>query len=113
MIPINRFTLCFVALAATVALAAPAYAADEDESSLPGASVVPKRKQGVVHAARQESLELPGLTACHQCEWQPRASEMPSARCGSDASGTFKKAVFECGYTPDCNRKCEFLHCVN
>ena len=85
-------------------------ASDDNESVLPG---VTKRKAEASTVVRQESLELPGLTACHQCEWRPHLNEMGAAdRCGTDASGTAKVAQFECGFSPDCNRVCTFVLCA-
>jgi hypothetical protein len=85
-------------------------ASDGDESVLPG---VAKRKTEASTVVRQESLELPGLTACHQCEWRPHLHEMGAAdRCGTDASGAAKVAQFECGFSPDCDRVCTFLRCA-
>ena len=63
--------------------------------------------------SRNESLELPGLTAgCHICEWRPKLNQMPApAECGSDASGVSKVGLFECGFAEDCQRECHFLRC--
>lgn len=63
--------------------------------------------------SRQESLEIPGLTAgCHVCEWRPKPNRMPAAeQCGTDDSGAARLATFECGFTPDCQRECHFLQC--
>jgi hypothetical protein len=62
---------------------------------------------------RSGSLELPGVTACHQCEWRPKPHQMGSAdRCGTDANGNPKLAEFECGYSEDCKRVCNFTRCL-
>jgi hypothetical protein len=62
--------------------------------------------------SRQESLELPGLTACHQCEWRPSAHTMAAGeRCGVDDQGKAKVALFECGFSQDCKRVCNFVRC--
>jgi hypothetical protein len=62
---------------------------------------------------RSDSLELPGLTACHQCEWRPKANQMSAAdRCGVAANGHPKVAEFECGFSPDCQRVCNFVRCL-
>ncbi len=61
---------------------------------------------------RQESLELPGLTACHQCEWRPSGHTMAAGeRCGTDNQGKAKVALFECGFSQDCKRVCNFIRC--
>lgn len=63
---------------------------------------------------RQESLELPGLTACHQCEWRPSAHNMAAGeRCGFDDAGKARVAEFECGFSQDCKRVCNFVRCGN
>jgi len=62
---------------------------------------------------RQESLEIPGLTAgCHICEWRPNLNNMPAPdQCGTDASGEPLVGLFQCGYSEDCQRVCNFLGC--
>lgn len=62
---------------------------------------------------RNDSLELPGLTAgCHVCEWRPKLHQKPAAeQCGTDDSGVARVGVFECGYSQDCERQCHFLSC--
>lgn len=68
--------------------------------------------ESVRKLTRQESLELPGLTACHQCEWRPSAHTMAAGeRCGYDEAGKANVAVFECGFSQDCKRVCNFMHC--
>ena len=82
----------------------PAFAGDDLDTD-GGASV---RK-----LTRHETLELPGLTACHQCEWRPSGHTMAAGeRCGFDGSGKAKLAQFECGFSQDCKRVCNFLHCA-
>lgn len=62
---------------------------------------------------RQDSLELPGVTACHQCEWRPHLHEQAAAdQCGVGPDGKAKVAQFECGFSPDCDRVCNFLSCL-
>ena len=41
-----------------------------------------------VPGPRNESLELPGLTAaCHVCEWRPKLNQMPALdECGTSTS---------------------------
>jgi hypothetical protein len=63
--------------------------------------------------SRTDSLELPGLTAgCHVCEWRPKPNRMPAAeQCGTDAAGAARVALFECGFSQDCQRECHFVSC--
>ena len=62
---------------------------------------------------RSESLELPGLTACHQCEWRPRPNEMAAPdQCGTAPDGKARIAEFECGFSQECNRVCNFVRCL-
>ena len=90
--------------AVLIALSTSATAGDDlntDESS----GALPK-------SLRQESLELPGLTACHQCEWRPSGHTMAAGeRCGTDDQGKAKVALFECGFSQDCKRVCNFIRC--
>jgi hypothetical protein len=96
-----------LAFGALSLLSLAAAAADPDESSLPQAS---KRASTVV---RSESLEMPGLTACHQCEWRPKPNNMAAAdRCGVAPDGNAKLAEFECGFSEDCQRVCNFVRCL-
>ncbi len=62
---------------------------------------------------RQESLEIPGLTAgCHVCEWRPKLNQKPAPdQCGVDDSGQPVIGLFECGFSEDCERVCNFLGC--
>jgi len=62
---------------------------------------------------RTDSLELPGVTACHQCEWRPKLNHMGAGdRCGVDSTGKARMAEFECGFSEDCQRICTFLRCL-
>ena len=63
---------------------------------------------------RQESLELPGLTAgCHVCEWRPKLNEKPAPdQCGVDSAGDPLLGLYECGFSEDCERVCNFLGCA-
>ena len=66
--------------------------------------------QTVIEYVRQGSLELPGLTACHICEWRPQLNNMPAPQqCGTDAAGDPLVGLFACGYSQDCQRVCNFL----
>jgi hypothetical protein len=85
-----------------------AFAADQDAAAL-----TEKPQASVQKLVRHETLELPGLTACHQCEWRPHLHEQAAAdQCGVSADGTAKVGQFECGFSPDCERVCNFLSCV-
>jgi hypothetical protein len=85
-----------------------AAAADSDETSPPQAS---KRASSVV---RSDSLEIPGVTACHQCEWRPKPNNMAAGdQCGVGPDGTAKLAEFECGFSEDCQRVCNFVRCLD
>ncbi len=76
-----------------------------DADSLP---VAPKPLQSV----RTDSLELPGVTACHICEWRPHLDNMPAqAQCGAATDGRANYGVFECGESQDCKRECRFVRC--
>jgi hypothetical protein len=90
-------------------LAAPAVHAGEDEAD-DAAQAAQSRAPSVV---RQESLELPGLTACHQCEWRPKPNQRAAAeQCGMTPDGAPKVGLFECGFSPDCERLCQFVECL-
>ena len=84
-----------------------AHAAEPDDSSPPKASKAPT---DWLHSG---SLEIPGVTACHQCEWRPKPHQMGAAdRCGVDPDGNPKLAEFECGFSEDCQRVCNFTRCL-
>jgi hypothetical protein len=103
--------LMVVAFGVCLTIPAAFAASDDAESSLPGVS---KRGSATSTIVRQESLELPGLTACHQCEWRPHLHEMGAAdQCGVNANGAPKTAQFECGFSPDCDRVCTFVRCAD
>ena len=98
------------AVAAVLALAGPAAFAAE----LEGLPVQEKPQASVQNLVRHETLELPGLTACHQCEWRPHPHEQAAAeQCGVSADGTAKIGQFECGFSPDCERVCNFVSCLH
>lgn len=92
------YRLIFAVIIAT-AVFAPAAGAAGDESS--------------PQFSRSDSLELPGLTAgCHICEWRPKLNQKPAAeQCGTDNSGMANIGLFECGFSQDCERQCNFLRC--
>ncbi len=104
-------TRIFWAAVLTLLFAPPfAAAADDDQSVTSQLPNRPKASQVV----RQESLEMPGVTACHQCEWRPKPHTKAAAeQCGTTPEGTAKTAVFECGFAPDCERVCNFVHCTD
>lgn len=95
-----------------ICLAAPAVYAAEDDAEDAG-QAAQSRAPDVIGQARQESLELPGLTACHQCEWRPKPNQMAAAeQCGMTPDGAPKVGMFECGFSPDCERVCHFVECL-
>lgn len=84
-----------------------AAAEQSDDGAPPEAS---KRASTIV---RSDSLEMPGVTACHQCEWRPKPNKMAAADlCGSGPDGAAKLAEFECGFSEDCQRVCNFVRCL-
>lgn len=90
-------------------LAAPAAYCGEDDAA-EAAEGGQSKAAGVL---RQDSLELPGLTACHQCEWRPKPNQMAAAeQCGMTPDGAPKVGLFECGFAPDCERVCNFVECL-
>src|SRR5262245_28781006 len=96
--------------AATALVLAAATASAADEAELPTAKEKPQAS--VQKLVRQESLELPGLTACHQCEWRPHPHQQAAPeQCGTAPDGTPRIGQFECGFSPDCDRVCNFLMC--
>lgn len=70
-------------------------------------------EEPAIQYERSDSLELPGLTAgCHVCEWRPKLNSKPAPEeCGMDAAGKPVTGLFECGYSEDCERICNFLSC--
>ena len=102
-----RSALLPVTLAACFLLAPAAQAEDERD----GASTAPAASR--THVVRQESLGLPGLTACHQCEWRPKPNQMAAAaQCGTGPDGVARVGLFECGFSQDCERVCNFVECL-
>jgi hypothetical protein len=103
-----RRLLTFAALGVCLA-AGPGRAAEED-AVLPHATRQPEASSVVRH----DTLELPGLTACHQCEWRPKPHLQAAAeQCGTTPDGAPKIAEFECGFAPDCERVCNFVRCAD
>lgn len=103
--------LIFGVLVAATLAAPPAWAAEDDAD---GEAVLPKRKPQASSVVRQETLEIPGLTACHQCEWRPKPHQKAAAeQCGNAPDGSAKLGIFECGFSPDCDRVCNFVQCAN
>ena len=88
--------------------ALPVMAADPESPQTPQASKAPT---GLI---RTDSLEIPGVTACHQCEWRPKPNNMAAVdQCGVGPDGAAKLAEFECGFSEDCQRVCNFVRCLN
>jgi len=102
--------LLLALMIAGASVASNAFAEDEDQSSeaAPGQSSVLKK------FVRQDSLEIPGLTACHQCEWRPKPHQMAAhEQCGMTPDGHPKVGVYECGFSQDCQRVCNFVRCAD
>jgi hypothetical protein len=105
--------LAFFLYVAAAGVCGSAWAADQDESSLP-IERKPVAASKTEKFVRQESLEMPGVTACHQCEWRPKPHEKAAPeQCGMTPDGAPKVGVFECGFSPDCERVCNFVRCAN
>jgi hypothetical protein len=104
----RKMTILAAAGAALALLSTAAFTADEQ------AAVLPEKPQASVQKlVRHETLELPGLTACHQCEWRPHLHDQAAAeQCGVSSDGTARIGQFECGFSPDCERVCNFLSCL-
>ena len=101
MISLPRLLLCIVFALASGAVFAQPQDGPEDDS---GISKLPP--------PRSERLDLYGAGMCHQCEWRPRAKLMAAPeQCGTDANGSAKLAVFECGRNPACDTVCNFVSC--
>jgi hypothetical protein len=101
-----------VLMAASMMLSSAAVFAQDAEPLLP----VKQQAQASQKAplVRSESLELPGLTACHQCEWRPKPHEMAAPdQCGTAPDGKGKIAEFECGFSQACDRVCNFVRCIS
>ncbi len=100
-----------IAIAASLMLQfAPSIRAEEGDVSPDELRQAPPKATQTV---RQETLELPGLTACHQCEWRPKMNKMAAAeQCGTTSAGSAKAGQFECGFSPDCERVCNFIQCI-
>lgn len=82
-------------------------AAEPDESPPPSAS------KALHDWALSGNLEIPGVTACHQCEWRPKPNQMRAAdHCGVGPDGNPNLAEFECGFSEDCKRVCNFVRCL-
>jgi hypothetical protein len=72
------------------------------------------QKKEAVLPVRSESLEIPGLTACHQCEWRPKPHQMAAQdKCGLTLDGKPAVAEFECGFSQECDRVCNFVRCLS
>jgi hypothetical protein len=62
---------------------------------------------------RTDSLEIPGLTACHQCEWRPKPHEQAAPdQCGAGPDGKPLIGEFQCGFSQECDRVCNFVRCL-
>lgn len=105
----TRLFAVLAAISAVLAVGVVTASAD-DKTQLP---LSEKPQASVQKLVRQETLELPGLTACHQCEWRPHPHEKAAPeQCGLTAAGAPRTGKFECGFSPDCERVCNFVSCV-
>ncbi len=93
-----RRSLSVLALTLSAAWAVPGGAADDAVSA-------EKQAAASVQSVRKDTLELPGVTACHTCEWRPMKTEMETDQC------TNKIGWFDCGRDTDCEKKCVFVKC--
>jgi hypothetical protein len=93
-----RRSLTVLTLALGMAWGAPAFAAED-------AAAIDAQAATSLKSARKDSLELPGVTACHTCEWRPMKTEMETDQC------TNKIGWFDCGRDTDCEKKCVFVKC--
>jgi hypothetical protein len=77
------------AFGVAAALVAPGVAAADqgsEETRLPE-----KPQASVQQFVRPDTLDLPGVTACHQCEWRPHLHEKAAAdQCGVGPDGAPK-----------------------
>ena len=107
----NLLVAAFVSL--TMAFASAGLAQTAEPLPLPVKKQPQASQSSVPVAVRSESLELPGLTACHQCEWRPKPNEMAAPeQCGIGADGKPLLAQFECGFSQECDRVCNFVRCL-
>jgi len=102
-----RIAIAAVAVACSLLCPALVHAEESSQAAPPATGKV---LRDWVHSG---SLEIPGVTACHQCEWRPKPHQMGAAdRCGVDSEGNPKIAEFECGFSEDCKRVCNFTRCL-
>jgi len=95
-----------------VSLSSTLLAGDAEPLPLPVKQAAPASQKAPL-AVRSESLELPGLTACHQCEWRTKPHERAAPeQCGTSADGKPIVAEFECGFSQECDRVCNFVRCL-
>jgi hypothetical protein len=102
-----RRILAVVATVAACSILSPSlWAADPDESP-------PAASKALRDWALSGNLEIQGVTACHQCEWRPKPHQMRAGdQCGVGPDGNPKVAEFECGFSEDCQRVCNFVRCL-
>ncbi len=90
-----------------------AVADDSAPLPLPLKQQVQASKKPAPLVSRSDSLEIPGLTACHQCEWRPKPHEQAAPdQCGTGADGRPLVGEFECGFSQECDRVCNFVRCL-
>ena len=109
----NRSAIKSVLIALSFALGAAAFADDTDRPLLQ-LTQQPQASKKPGEFVRTDSLEMPGVTACHQCEWRPKPNNMDAgAQCGMGVDGKARSGEFECGFSEDCHRVCNFVRCLN
>jgi hypothetical protein len=87
--------------------------ADDPAPLFPLKQQVQASKKPAPLVSRSESLEIPGLTACHKCEWRPKPHEQAAPdQCGTTGDGKPLVGEFECGFSQECDRVCNFVRCL-
>jgi len=98
----------------TLGFASSLLADDSTPLPYPLKQQVQASKKSAPLVGRSDSLEIPGLTACHQCEWRPKPHEQAAAdQCGTGPDGKPVVGEFECGFSQECDRVCNFVRCLS
>jgi len=109
----NRNLMMAALAALSISFASAALGQDREPLPLPVTKPAQASQKNAPVVVRSESLELPGLTACHQCEWRPRPNQLAAPeRRGSSPDGKPLPAEFECGFSQECERVCNFVRCL-
>jgi hypothetical protein len=108
-----RIVMTAALTALSISFASAAFGQDREPLPLPVHKPAQASQKNAPVVVRSESLELPGLTACHQCEWRPRPNQLAAPdRCGNGPDGKPLLAEFECGFSQECERVCNFVRCL-